>query len=54
MKSLVWHGAFDVRSEEVPTPSLGDEEVLIKVGHAGICGSDSPFTPESTGVPSRP
>lgn len=40
MKSLVWHGAFDVRPEEVPTPSLGDEEVLIKVGHAGICGSD--------------
>ena len=26
--------------KEVPIPEIGDEEVLVKVGYAGICGSD--------------
>lgn len=40
MKSAVWHGPHDVRLEEVSKPSLQEGEVLIKVSHAGICGSD--------------
>ncbi len=40
MKSIVWHGAFEVRSEQVPAPSLEEGEALIRVGYAGVCGSD--------------
>nr|GAT48495.1 predicted protein [Mycena chlorophos] len=41
MKAL-WYSAaenFDVR--DVPIPSCGDDEVLIKVGACGICGTDA-------------
>lgn len=34
------HGPLDLRVVEVPTPSPGPGEVLIKLGAAGICGSD--------------
>lgn len=40
MKALVYHGAGDARHEDVPVPSLKDGEVLVKVDHTGICGSD--------------
>jgi len=40
MKAVVWHGAFEVRPEEVPIPSLEEGEALIRVGYAGVCGSD--------------
>ncbi|MHB0869789.1 MAG: zinc-dependent alcohol dehydrogenase [Chloroflexota bacterium] len=40
MKSIVWHGAFDVRFQEVPIPSLQEGEALLRVGYAGVCGSD--------------
>jgi len=40
MKALVYHGAEDIRYEEVPTPQPKRGEVLIKVKAVSICGSD--------------
>lgn len=40
MKAARWHGAKDIRVEDVPEPSPGEGEVKIKVAWAGICGSD--------------
>lgn len=41
MKAAVFYGARDVRVEEVPIPSPGPGEVLIKVSAVGICGTDA-------------
>ncbi len=43
MKAAVFHGIGDIRVEEVPEPKISDNEVLIKVGAAGICGTDIHF-----------
>ena len=40
MKAGVFHGARDVRCEDVPEPELGEGEALIRVRACGICGSD--------------
>ena len=40
MRAARWHGALDVRVEEVPVPTPGPGDVLIKVERAGICGTD--------------
>lgn len=40
MKAAVWHGGKDIRIEEVPKPEIKDDEVLIRVRAAGICGSE--------------
>jgi len=40
MKALVWYGTNDIRYEEWPVPELGDDDVLLKVGFCGICGSE--------------
>ncbi|MFD0902113.1 2,3-butanediol dehydrogenase [Actinomadura sediminis] len=40
MRAAVWHGARDVRVEDVPVPSPGPGEVAIDVAYCGICGSD--------------
>lgn len=40
MKALVFHGAGDIRYEEVETPSPKEDEVLLKVKAVSICGSD--------------
>lgn len=40
MKALVFHGAEDIRYEEVETPKPKEGEVLIKVKAVSICGSD--------------
>lgn len=42
MKAYVLHGINDIRLEEVPQPSVKEDEVLVKVKAAGICGSDIP------------
>lgn len=42
MKAYVLHGIDDFRYQEVDTPDILDNTVLIKVGAAGICGSDIP------------
>lgn len=40
MKAAVWHGVKDVRVEEVELKPTKDNEVVVKVAYAGICGSD--------------
>lgn len=40
MKSIVYQGPKQISVEEVPVPVPKPDEVLIKVSHAGICGSD--------------
>jgi L-iditol 2-dehydrogenase len=40
MCAAVYHGKDDVRLEEVPVPSIGRGELLIKVHTCGICGTD--------------
>ncbi|HEU5470778.1 MAG TPA: alcohol dehydrogenase catalytic domain-containing protein [Actinophytocola sp.] len=40
MRAARWHGALDVRVEDVPRPRPGPGEVLIRVDRAGICGTD--------------
>ena len=42
MKAWVLHDIGDIRYEEVPVPEPAEGEVLIRVGAAGICGSDIP------------
>jgi len=40
MKALRIHGALDMRLEEIPVPSLGEDQVLVRVHAAGICATD--------------
>lgn len=40
MKAAVLYKPGDLRIENVPTPSFGDEDVLLKVGACAICGTD--------------
>ena len=40
MKALVAHGAGDLRIEERTPQSPGPDQVLIRMTHGGICGSD--------------
>lgn len=40
MKAAVYQGQHDVRVVEIPTPVVGDDDVLIQNLHAGVCGSD--------------
>lgn len=42
MKAWVLHNVNDIRLEDVPMPEVGENEVLVKVKAAGICGSDIP------------
>ena len=40
MKTARYYGIEDIRCEELPIPNCGENDVLIKVAYAGICGSD--------------
>ena len=40
MKISMWYNNKDIRVEEVPTPTPGRKEILVKVMSCGICGSD--------------
>ncbi|MDX1601085.1 MAG: zinc-dependent dehydrogenase [Anaerolineales bacterium] len=40
MRAAVYHGIGEVESQERPDPEPGPGEVLLKVGAAGICGTD--------------
>jgi 2-desacetyl-2-hydroxyethyl bacteriochlorophyllide A dehydrogenase len=40
MKAAILHGPRDIRIELVDTPSVRDDEVLVKVMACGICGTD--------------
>jgi L-iditol 2-dehydrogenase len=40
MKVAYWYNNKDIRIEEIPTPTPGPKEMLVKVMSCGICGSD--------------
>jgi threonine dehydrogenase-like Zn-dependent dehydrogenase len=40
MKAIIWKDIDTIELEDVPVPVPKDNEALIKVTHAGICGSD--------------
>lgn len=40
MKALVWHGTRELAFEDAPEPQPADDEVVLEVELAGICGSD--------------
>jgi L-iditol 2-dehydrogenase len=40
MKVAMYYNNNDVRIEEMPVPSIGDNELMVKVKASGICGSD--------------
>ncbi len=40
MKAALWHGARDVRVEEVAEPQIQPGKVIVRVAWCGICGSD--------------
>ena len=56
MKACVLHNIADLRYEESPTPAPGENEVLVKVGACGVCGSDIPrvFTKGTYRFPTIP
>lgn len=39
MRALVWHGAQRLDHEDAPDPAPADDEVILRVELAGICGS---------------
>jgi len=40
MQAAVYHGPDDIRLEEVPVPQINQDEILVKVLNANICGTD--------------
>src|SRR5512146_415946 len=40
MRALVFHGAGDLRYEDVETPTPKEDEFLLKIKAVSICGSD--------------
>jgi L-iditol 2-dehydrogenase len=40
MKVAVYHGPNDIRMQEMPTPEINEDEVLVKMRACGVCGSD--------------
>ena len=40
VRAVRYHGRLDVRLDEVPEPTPGPGEVLIRVAYNGLCGSD--------------
>jgi L-iditol 2-dehydrogenase len=40
MQAVVLHAAHDLRVEEVPVPTVGPEDALVRVRACGICASD--------------
>ncbi|MGF1584386.1 MAG: galactitol-1-phosphate 5-dehydrogenase [Bacteroidales bacterium] len=49
MKALVLENYMQLKYKDVPDPVIGDDEVLIEVKAAGICGSDVHGMDGSTG-----
>lgn len=42
MKAWVLHGINDLRFEDINSPAMGENEILLAVKAVGICGSDIP------------
>lgn len=41
MSAAVFHGAGDVRVEQVPMPEVAADEALLRVSAVGVCGTDA-------------
>lgn len=45
------YGAGDIRLEEMPVPAIGEQELLLKIKAAAICGTDvRMFTNGAAGI----
>lgn len=51
MRAAVYKGDHTVLVEEVPVPNPGPTEVLLRISHCGICGSDLHLMMEDWGRP---
>ena len=51
MPAAVYRGPRSLALEERPLPELGPHDVLIEVGHCGVCGSDLHMVIEGWGHP---
>ncbi len=40
MRAAIYHGAGRITVEDVPTPQIGDGELLVRMSACGLCGSD--------------
>jgi L-iditol 2-dehydrogenase len=40
MRAVVYHGAKDLRLESLPVPSIGQDELLVRVAVCGVCPTD--------------
>jgi (R,R)-butanediol dehydrogenase / meso-butanediol dehydrogenase / diacetyl reductase len=40
MKAAIYHEPMKITTEDVPIPTIGDMDILVKVRACGICGSD--------------
>jgi threonine dehydrogenase-like Zn-dependent dehydrogenase len=40
MRAVIWHGPRDMRLQDVADPAPEPDEVLLRVGAVGICGSE--------------
>jgi len=40
MKAVVYYDVDDFRWEDVETPEIGPDEILVKVGACGLCSTD--------------
>lgn len=52
MRAVRFHGKHDLRLEEVAEPVPGPGQVKLRIGYAGICGSDlhTYYSPEHSGT----
>ena len=51
MPAAVYHGKHTITAEDVLIPELGSSEVLLRVSHCGICGTDLHLMMEDWGTP---
>jgi (R,R)-butanediol dehydrogenase / meso-butanediol dehydrogenase / diacetyl reductase len=51
MPAAVYKGERTLRVEDVPIPQVGPTEVMLKVSHCGICGTDLHLMMEDWGTP---
>ena len=55
MRAAVYYGLNDLKVEDVPDPSPGPGEVLVRVAYSGICGTDlSLYFHGPFGLPTEP
>jgi L-iditol 2-dehydrogenase len=40
MQAVVYHAPGDIRAEQVPAPTCGDDELLVTVDACAVCGTD--------------